>query len=128
MDPMQQQMAAEAAAQTGQPVPPPLGQQMLLQYAQQSIFDPLPADDDPVRAMVRYQELCQFMETDRFRRMARLPDWQGVLIQEFMRAKTSAGVMTIPEQQAMQAQQAQMQGAEEDSESEGQERQETSNE
>jgi hypothetical protein len=108
-DPMQAQMEAEQAASLGEPPPPPLGQQMLLQYATSAIFDPLPSDDDPVRAMVRYQELCQFMETERFRRLSSTPDWQGVLIQEFMRAKTSAGVMTIPEQQAMQAQQAQMQ-------------------
>lgn len=103
-------MAGQADPATGLAMESPPAGQGLQQWASQTIFDPLPADDDPQRALVRYQELCRFLESEGFRRWGKLPEWQGVLLQEFTRAKTSAGVMTIPEQQAAQAAaQAQMQ-------------------
>jgi hypothetical protein len=94
---------------TGAPIPPPQAGVQLQQWAQATIFDPLPADDDPQRALARYQEICRFLEGEGFRRWGRLPEWQGVLLQEFARAKASAGVMTVPEQQAAQAAMAQQQ-------------------
>ena len=74
-----------------------------------AIFQPLPVDDDPMRAQVRYRELSSAMETEAFRKFAGNQVWQQAFAQAWLLAKQAAGVMTIPEQQQMQAQQAQMQ-------------------
>ena len=74
-----------------------------------AIFQPLPVDDDPMRAQVRYRELSSAMETEAFRKFAGNQAWQQAFAQAWLLAKQAAGVMTIPEQQQMQAQQAQMQ-------------------
>jgi len=78
-----------------------------------ALFQPLPVDDDPFRAQVRYRELSHAMETDTFKKHAQHPAWQQGFTQAWLLAKNAAGVKTLPEQQqeaaAMQQQQAQAQ-------------------
>ena len=77
--------------------------------AAMAIFTPLPVDDDPTRAQIRYRELSSAMETETFRKFAGQVEWQQAFTQAWLLAKQAAGIMTIPEQQQMQAQQQQMQ-------------------
>lgn len=78
-----------------------------------AVFQPLPVDDDPFRAQVRYRELSHAMETDVFKKHMAHPEWQQGFVQAWLLAKNAAGVKTLPEQQqeqaAMQQQQAQAQ-------------------
>ncbi len=73
------------------------------------IFAPLPVDDDPIRAQIRYRELSKAMETDAFRKHTGKQGWQQAFTQAWLLAKQAAGVMTIAEQQMMQQQAAQAQ-------------------
>jgi len=97
--------------------PPPellqQGDENAIGQAAIAIFSPLPVDDDPMRAQVRYRELSHAMETDNFKKHAAHQAWQQGFTQAWMLAKQASGVMTIPEQQQaqQQAQQAQQQAA-----------------
>lgn len=74
-----------------------------------TLFQPLPVDDDPFRAQIRYRELSHAMETDVFKKHAPHPAWQQGFTQAWLLAKNAAGIMTIPEQQQQAQQQAEAQ-------------------
>lgn len=67
-------------------------------------FTPLPIDDLPEAAKIRFRQLTRFMAASKY--AAFDPAWTSTLQAEWAKAKNAAGVMTVPEVQAMQAQQA----------------------
>jgi hypothetical protein len=80
--------------QTGQPQPNPL-------------FLPLPVDEEPPIAALRAYELGNAVSGLKFLQFD--PGWQQGLVQEYMRMRRAAGIMTVQEQQQMQQQMAQQQ-------------------
>lgn len=103
-----QQMAENPAPpqvdpMTGQPIPPPDP----LLMAAESVFAPLPVDEEPVIAQKRHLELSRAVsdaETTGFP-----PGWIQGLVNVYLRNRQAAGILTFAEQQQMQAQQAQQQ-------------------
>lgn len=89
----------------GQPVPPP---DPIAQEAAQ-VLVPVPADDDPEIARVRYFELGRVIASTTFAKFP--PAWQQPLAQEYLRMRAAAGVATVAEQQQAAAQAAQQQAA-----------------
>jgi hypothetical protein len=69
--------------------------------------DKLPVDDEPMPAKIRHRQLQREQATTKF--AAFPPEWRQRLIDEYMLMKNSAGVVTVPESQKLQAQQAQEQ-------------------
>jgi len=67
-----------------------------------SVFERVEADEMPDVATVRLAELKRFMATTRYTRWP--PEWRQGVVAEFQYMKLCAGVVTVPEQQAMQQQ------------------------
>jgi hypothetical protein len=94
------QAGAEAAGQTGipyqaaAPPPPPPG----------PFDDQLPIDDEPQAAKIRHRAISRLIAGSQFK--AWPEPWKALGMKEYMKAKNAAGVMTVPETQALQAQQA----------------------
>lgn len=88
---------------TGQPIPAP---DPVAQQAMQ-VFAPNPTDELPWVAPLRVQELADAMASRSF--LQADPRYQQALYQEYERMRAAAGILTLAEQQQMQAQQAQMQ-------------------
>lgn len=93
VDPMTGAPPVDAA--TGQPLPPPVD-------PSNPFADQRPTDDEPEGSQVRFQELSDLISSGAFRKHG--DQWGQFALDEYFRAKTAAGVMTIPEQQAAQAQ------------------------
>lgn len=72
-----------------------------------AIFAPIPADQDPGAAQIRYHELLRAMSTMRY--AGKPLEWRLAFDQAFEAARQAAGVATVAEQQAAQQQQAQQQ-------------------
>lgn len=87
----------------GQPMAAP--DPVALEAAQ--IFAPNPTDDLPAVAPIRLQELTEAVASKAFAEAD--PRVQQPLVQEWARMKQAAGVMTLAEQQQMQAEQQQQQ-------------------
>jgi hypothetical protein len=71
------------------------------------IFLPKPNHEDPFVAKVRYDALNDAMSGTKYAKQP--PEWRAVFDAEYEKARRSAGVATIAEQQAAQAQAAQQQ-------------------
>lgn len=82
---------------TGAPLPPPPD-------PANPFADQRPTDDEPEGSQIRFQELSDLVSSGAFRKWG--DQWGQFALDEYLRAKTSAGVMTIPEQQMMAQQQA----------------------
>lgn len=95
----------------GQPMPAPAPEapEAPDPVAQQAaaIFAPNPTDELPSAAPVRLYSLTEALASSAFQGAD--PRYQQALVAEFQRMKAAAGVMTVQEQQQMQAQQAQQQ-------------------
>lgn len=83
---------------TGQPAP------QAPDPALAAIFTAEPVDDEPTVAIIRHFELSRFLSSTRANRHP--PEWKAGLTAEYERAKKAAGIVTVPEQEAMQEQQA----------------------
>lgn len=73
------------------------------------IWEPVAADQLPTVAPLRLQELAKAMSGASYQRWP--AEWRAGFDAEFTRMQQFAGVMTIPDQQAAAAQQAQLQAA-----------------
>lgn len=93
VDPMTGAPPVDAA--TGQPLPPPVD-------PSNPFADQRPTDDEPEGSQVRFQELSDLISSGAFRKHG--DQWGQFALDEYFRAKTAAGVMTIPEQQMAQQQ------------------------
>lgn len=98
VDPSTGQPAIDAA--TGQPIPTPPD-------PANPFADQRPTDDEPENAKTRFAELSDLVSSSAYLKHG--PEWAQYALTEYLRAKQSAGVVTIPEQQQMQAQMAQQQ-------------------
>jgi hypothetical protein len=74
-----------------------------------AIWEPVPADELPTVAPLRLQELAKAQSGASYQRWP--PEWRAGFDAEFQRMQQFAGVVSIPQQQAMQAQAAQQQMA-----------------
>lgn len=108
-DPTLQRVRGQVEAWSSGPAEEIRQDEQAMGQAAIALFQPLPVDDDPFRAQVRYRELSHAMETDAFKKNARFPAWQQGFVQAWLLAKNAAGIMTIPEQKQMQEQQMQAQ-------------------
>lgn len=101
------QQRQQAAAATGvidptdiqpqAPPPPPPG----------PFDDTLPVDDIPEAAKFRFREMSRFMASSKYdAQRQNSPEWCQAFEKEYTKAKNNAGVMTVTEVQAAQAQEA----------------------
>lgn len=91
-------------AQMAPPIPPP---------PPGPFDDQLPIDDEPQAAKIRHRNLSRTMAKSKWENFPQ--PWRDVLMKEYMKAKNAAGVVTVPETQALQAaqqKQAQIQAEE----------------
>lgn len=65
--------------------------------------DKLPIDDEPAAAKVRHKQMKREMASSKFASFDK--EWRDRFIEEYMLMKNSAGVVTVPESQKLQAQQ-----------------------
>lgn len=110
---VRRQIAAweEGPPEGWQPIPPqpqmtPMGPQLVPvpDPTLSRIFQPTPSDVVPAIALIRMTALATCMAGQTYHRWT--PEWRMGLDQEFERMRQAAGVMTVAEQQQMQAQQA----------------------
>jgi hypothetical protein len=90
---------SSAPAPVAPPALPPLPPDPVAD--QNPFLDQLPIDDEQAIALQRHAELSAEMAGTGFTR--KHPRWQQFLLDEYARAKTAAGVMTVPEQQQQAA-------------------------
>ena len=82
---------------------------MRMQQESMALFAPIMADEDQQGAGIRYMELVKLQASTAYTKQP--PEWRVGVDQALMAARHAAGIMTVAEQQQMQAaqQQAQMQ-------------------
>lgn len=66
--------------------------------------DKLPVDDEPMPAKIRHRQLQREQASTKF--MAHPVEWRNRFLEEYALVKNAAGVVTVPEAQKLQAQQA----------------------
>lgn len=90
---------ATASGETGipyqaqQPPPPPPG----------PFDDQLPIDDEPQAAKIRHRAISRMIAGSWYK--VQPEPWKALGMKEYMKAKNAAGIMTVPETQALQLQQ-----------------------
>lgn len=82
-------------------------QQMAMAAA--AIFAPLPVDDDPQGAPLRYMELAKLQASTAYPKHP--PAWRSAVDNALMAARQAAGIVTVAEQQQQMAMQQQQQMA-----------------
>lgn len=90
-------------------VDPTSGQPIMQPPPPSPVFAPLPVDDEPTVARLRAYELGRAVAASSPQQFG--PEWQQELLRAYQGARVAAGIQTIAEQQAAQAQAMQQQAA-----------------
>lgn len=95
-------VGAQSAAAMNMPYIP-AAPQPLPQRPPGPFDDKLPVDDEPKPAKIRHSQLQREQATTKFSALPK--EWRDRFLEEYMLMKNSAGVVTVPESQKLQAQQ-----------------------